>query len=136
MKFRIAQSTRTAKFDPRTLSRKYSRKCTRKCTRRCPRKCPQKLRIPVQNAPRGAHEDSHDRKFDSAHENVHESVLGQFHMSYFYMFCSCPEIPLCQSDHGSHTLQIAEKSFRIWAEKATSDSYYAECSSVRKGKGT
>ena len=28
-----AQSTRTAKFDPRTLSRKCSRKCTRECTR-------------------------------------------------------------------------------------------------------
>ena len=31
---RKAQSTRTAKFDPRTLSRKCSRKCTRECTRR------------------------------------------------------------------------------------------------------
>ena len=39
-----AQSTRTAKFDPRTLSRKCSRKCTRECTRRCPRKCPRRLR--------------------------------------------------------------------------------------------
>ena len=47
---RKAQSTRTAKFDPRTLSRKCSRKCTRECTPRvltvnltvrttCTRKC-------------------------------------------------------------------------------------------------
>ena len=43
--FRKAQSTRTAKFDPRTLSRKCSRKCPRECTRRCPRKCPRRLRL-------------------------------------------------------------------------------------------
>ena len=86
---RQAQSTRTAKFDPRTLSRKCSRKCTRDCTRRCPRKWPRRLRFfSVQNAPEGPHEDSHESahgklssahgKFSNAHENVHESVLGQF----------------------------------------------------------
>ena len=36
-----AQSMRTAKFDPRTLSQK----CTRECTRRCSRKCPRRLRL-------------------------------------------------------------------------------------------
>ena len=39
------QSTRSAKFDPRTLSRKCSRKCTRECTQRCPWKCPRRLRL-------------------------------------------------------------------------------------------
>ena len=45
LKIRKAQSTRTAKFDPRTLSRKCARKCTRECTRRCPRKCLRRLRL-------------------------------------------------------------------------------------------
>ena len=44
-KIKKAQSTRTAKFDPRTLSRKRSRKWPRECTRRCPRKCPRRLRL-------------------------------------------------------------------------------------------
>ena len=57
---RQAQSTRTAKFDPRTLSRKCSRKCTRECTRRCPRKCPRKLRFFCIEHTRGSHEDSHE----------------------------------------------------------------------------
>ena len=42
---RQAQSTRTAKFNPRTLPRKCSQRCTLECTRRCPRKCPGRLRF-------------------------------------------------------------------------------------------
>ena len=42
---RKAQSTRTTKFDPRTLSRNCLWKCPRECTRRCPRKCPRRLRL-------------------------------------------------------------------------------------------
>ena len=75
---RKAQSTRTTKFDPQTLSRK----CSRECTRRCPRNCPRRLRLFLcKMAPGEPHEDSHESahgKFSSAHENVHESELGQF----------------------------------------------------------
>ena len=42
---RKAQSTWTAKFDPRTLLRKCSRKCTQQCTRRRPQKCPRRLSL-------------------------------------------------------------------------------------------
>ena len=95
--FRQAQSTRTAKFDPRTLSRKCSRKCTRECARTCPRKCPGRLRFSVQNAPEGPREDSHESahgKISRAHGNfpvltkMYMKVCSvNFHMSYFNMFC-------------------------------------------------
>ena len=115
---RRAQSTRTAKFDPRALSRKCSRKCPRECTRRCPRKCPRRLRLLLCKArqrvptktPTGVLTGKFPvltEKFSSAHENVHESELGQFsHVLFSHVLflgqintlerlaplvCSCPK---------------------------------------------
>ena len=96
--FRKAQSTRTAKFDPRTLSRKCSRKWPRECTRRCPRKCPRRLRLVLckthQRIPTKTPTRVLTGKFLVLTGNF--PVLTKmytkvgsvnFHMSYFHMFC-------------------------------------------------
>ena len=92
--FRRAQSTRTAKFDPRTLSRKCSRKCPRECTRKCPRRlrlflCKAQQRVPTKTPTRVL-----TGKFPVLTGNcpvltkMYTKVSSvNFHMSYFHMFC-------------------------------------------------
>ena len=97
-KIRKAQSTRTAKFDPRTLSRKCSRKCPRECTRKCPRKCPRRLRLFLcktqQRIPTKTPTRVLTGNFPVLTGNfpvltkMYTKVSSvNFHMSYFHMFC-------------------------------------------------
>ena len=102
---RRAQSTRTAKFDPRTLSRKCSRKCPRKCTRRCPRKCPRRLRLFLCKAHQRVPTKTPTRvltgKFPVLTGNfpvltkMYTKVSSvNFHTSYFHMFCFLAKWPV------------------------------------------
>ena len=95
---RKAQSTRTAKFDPRTLSRKCSRKCPRECTQRCPRKCPRRLRLFLCKTHQRIPTKTPTRVLTGnfpvltgnfpVHTKLYTKVSSvNFHMSYFHMFC-------------------------------------------------
>ena len=94
MDVRKAQSTRTAKFDARTLARKCSRKCTQECTRRCPRKCPRRLRLFLWNTYQRVPTKTPTRvlhgKFSSAHENVHAFGQGPGPLT---VMCACEQDP-------------------------------------------
>ena len=108
-----AQSTRTAKFGPRTLSRKGLRKCRRECTRRCPRKCPRRLRLSVHNAPEGPHEDSHK----SAHGIIISvTTVPLFESSQLYPVATpASQRPLFRfwGFHGVPTLDVSNRTIRI-----------------------